>query len=85
MASIKSINVLLTPILACVSEQKRTVQVLIRQYFLSLVQNGIVGSGSTCSYRIPGDGIEYDLVLGPKARSISGLGNAHGTRKPIRS
>ena len=85
MASIKSINVLVTPILACFSEQKRTVQVLIRQYFLSLVQNEIGGSGLTCSYRIPGDGIEYDLVLGPKARSISGLGNAHGTRKPIRS
>ena len=85
MAFIKSINVLVSPIPACFSEQKRTVQVLIRQYFLSLVQNEIGGSGLTCSYRIPGDGIEYDLVLEPKARSISGLGNAHGTRKPIRS
>jgi hypothetical protein len=85
MASIKSINVLLTPILACFSEQKRIVQVLIRQYFLSLVQNEIGGSGLTCSYRIPGDGIECDLDLETKARSISGLGNAHGTRKPIRS
>ena len=69
MASIKSINVLLTPILACFSEQKRIVQVLIRQYFLSLVQNGIVGSGSTCSYWIPGDGIECDLVP-PQALSM---------------
>ena len=85
MAFIKSINVLVTPILVCFSEQKGTVQVFILQYFLSLVQNEIGGSGLTCSYRIPGDGIEYDLVLGPKARSISGLGNAHGTRKPIRS
>ena len=85
MAFIKSINVLVSPIPACFSEQKRTVQVLIRQYFLSLVQNEIGGSDSTCSYRIPGDGIVCDLVLGPKARSISGLGNAHGTRKPIRS
>jgi hypothetical protein len=85
MAFIKSINVLVSPIPACFSQQKRTVQVLIRQYFLSLVQNEIGGSGLTCSYRIPGDGIEYDLVLEPKARSISGLGNAHGTRKPIRS
>ena len=31
-----------------------------------------------------GDGIECDLVLGPKARPISALGNAQGTRKPIR-
>ena len=85
MAFIKSINVLVSPIPACFSEQKRTVQVLIRQYILSLVQNEIGGSGLTCSYRIPGDGIEYDLVLETKARSISGLGNAHGTRKPIRS
>ena len=85
MAFIKSINVLATPILACFSEQKRTAQVFILQCFLSLVQNGIVGSGSTCSYRIPWDGIECDLVLGPKARSIPALGNAHRTRKPIRS
>ena len=85
MVSIKSLNVLVSPILACFSLQKRTVQVLIRQCFLSLVQNEIGGSDSTCSYRISGDGIEYDLVLETKARSISGLGNAHGTRKPIRS
>ena len=32
-----------------------------------------------------GDGIECDLVLGPKARPIPALGNAQGTRKPIRS
>ncbi len=85
MVSIKSLNVLVSPILACFSLQKRTVQVLIRQCFLSLVQNEIGGSDSTCSYRISGDGIEYDLVLETKARSISGLGNAQGTRKPIRS
>ena len=30
------------------------------------------------------DGIECDLVLGPKARPILALGNAQGTRKPIR-
>ena len=30
-----------------------------------------------------GDGIEFDLVLGPKARPITALGNAQGTRKPI--
>ena len=30
-----------------------------------------------------GDGIECDLVLGPKARPIPALGNAQGTRKPI--
>ena len=80
MAFIKSINVLVTPILVCFSEQKGTVQVFILQYFLSLVQNEIGGSDSTCSYRIPGDGIEYDLVLGPKARPIAALGNAQGTR-----
>ena len=85
MVSVKSHKVLVSPILACFSLQKRTVQVLIRQYFLSLVQNEIGGSGLTCSYRIPGNGIEYDLVLGPKARSIPALGNAQGTRKPIRS
>ena len=85
MVSIKSLNVLVSPILACFSLQKRTVQVLIRQCFLSLVQNEIGGSGLTCSYRIPGDGIEYDLVLGPKARSIPALGNAQGTGKPIKS
>ena len=32
-----------------------------------------------------GDGIVSDLVLGPKARPIPALGNAQGTRKPIRS
>ncbi len=32
-----------------------------------------------------GDGIECDLVLGPKARPIPALGNAQGTRKPMRS
>ena len=32
-----------------------------------------------------GDGIVSDLVLGPKARPIPVLGNAQGTRKPIRS
>jgi hypothetical protein len=84
MASIKSNNVLVSPIPACFSQQKRTAQVIILQCFLSLVQNGIVGSGSTCSHRIPGDGIECDLVLGPKARSIPALGNAQGTGKPIR-
>lgn len=47
MVFIKSINVLVSPILACFSQQKRTVQVLIFQYFLSLVQNEIGGSGST--------------------------------------
>ena len=83
--SMKSLSVLVSPIPACFSQQKRTAQVFIIQCFLSLVQNGIVGSGSTCSYRIPGDGIECDLVLGPKARSIPALGNAQGTRKPIRS
>ena len=31
------------------------------------------------------DGIECDLVLGPKARPIPALGNAQGTRKPMRS
>ena len=85
MASIKSINVLLTPILACFSQQKRTVQVLICQYFLSLVQNEIGGSGLTCSYRITVNGIEYDLVLETKALSIPALGNAQGTGKPIKS
>ena len=85
MVSIKSLNVLVSPILACFSLQKRTVQVLIRQCFLSLVQNEIGGSDSTCSYRISGDGIENDLVLETKARSIPALGNAQGTRKPIRS
>jgi hypothetical protein len=32
-----------------------------------------------------GDAFEYDPVLGPKARPIPALGNAQGTRKPIRS
>ena len=31
-----------------------------------------------------GDGIECNLVLGPKARPITALGNAQSTRKPIR-